>query len=270
MKKAYHISIAKPGQNQINEDCAIAQESLIAVSDGAGGGGVYAELWSAYLLDNLPQAPITSFSELDKWIEHIWESFYVDCEEKAKNVGGMLLNKFYEEGSFATLAAVWKTNNLCRWISYGDSVIFHYNKEEDNLEHSFTKLADFNNPPYLINCKDEPNKQGFRCGEFQITESSIVFCATDSLSHYVLMMYELSHKGRYQMELNEAQRVGSKNSLLINVASNNSIDFYKDVICKLVNCRYHQYNFRRHIGSLLRKNHIALDDFSYSIFEPPR
>ncbi|MDF9829490.1 hypothetical protein [Parabacteroides sp. PF5-6] len=268
MKKAYHISIAKPGQNQTNEDCAIAQESLIAVSDGAGGGGVYADLWSAYLLNNLPQTPITSFSELNKWTEHIWEPFYVGCEEKAKIAGGMVLKKFYDEGSFATLAVVWKTNNLCRWISYGDSVIFHYNKEDDNLEHSFTKLVDFNNLPYLINCKDEPSEQGFGCGEFQINKNSIVFCATDSLSHYVLMMYELSHTERFQMELDEAQQTVSKNSLLISVASQNNIDFYNDVISKLINCRNHQYNFQKHIGALLRKNFIALDDFSYSIFEP--
>lgn len=42
--KSFSISIAKPGQGQVNEDAAIAKENLIAVSDGAGGGGLYADL----------------------------------------------------------------------------------------------------------------------------------------------------------------------------------------------------------------------------------
>ena len=49
-----------------------------------------------------------TFEELDSWIEQIWEPFYNDCEESAKLEGGMLLDKFYDEGAFATLAAIWK------------------------------------------------------------------------------------------------------------------------------------------------------------------
>ena len=63
--KLFSISIAKLGQQQINEDAAIAKDGLIAVSDGAGGGGLYADLWSAYLLDKLPDNPITTFQQLD-------------------------------------------------------------------------------------------------------------------------------------------------------------------------------------------------------------
>ena len=36
------LSIAKLGENLVNEDAAIAKNCLIAVSDGAGGGGVFA------------------------------------------------------------------------------------------------------------------------------------------------------------------------------------------------------------------------------------
>ncbi|MCF0195861.1 MAG: hypothetical protein HUK03_01205, partial [Bacteroidaceae bacterium] len=96
------LSIAKPGQGTVNEDSAKAERNVIAVSDGAGGGGIYADLWSKYLTDNLPENPITSFEELDNWIASIWEPFYNDCEERAKTGDGMVLRKFYEEGAFAT------------------------------------------------------------------------------------------------------------------------------------------------------------------------
>ena len=66
-----------------------------------------------------------------------------------------LLNKFYNEGSCATVAAAWKTNDEeCRWIAYGDSVVFHYN------------------PPRLVSCKDPLDEEGFRSGVFHIDNAS--------------------------------------------------------------------------------------------------
>ena len=97
------VTISKLEESTINEDAVKATDCMIAVSDGAGGGGVYAERWSAYLVNHLPEIPIKSFEELDSWIEEIWEPFYNACEETAKQEGGMLLDKFYDEGSFATL-----------------------------------------------------------------------------------------------------------------------------------------------------------------------
>ena len=120
------ISLAKFEEGIINEDAAIAKKEAIAVSDGAGGGGVFADLWSKYLVEHLPDKPIKNYKAFDKWIDGIWEPFYNDCEEKAKAEGGMFLNKFYDEGSFATLVAVWKNG---QWVSYGDSVAFCYNRK---------------------------------------------------------------------------------------------------------------------------------------------
>ena len=100
------ITIGKIGENLVNEDAAIARDRLIAVSDGAGGGGVFADLWARYLVEHLPAGPVVDYQSFDEWIDGIWEPFYNDCEEKAKAEGGMLLNKFYDEDSFATLVAV--------------------------------------------------------------------------------------------------------------------------------------------------------------------
>ena len=69
--RARAISIEKPNQATINEDAVKATIDFIAVSDGAGGGGIYADKWSAYLVDNLPTQPILTFSELDAWVESI-------------------------------------------------------------------------------------------------------------------------------------------------------------------------------------------------------
>ena len=160
------ITISKELRGGINEDAALATSDYIAVSDGAGGGGLFADKWSQYLIQNLPSEPVTDFKGLDKWIDGIWEPFYNDCESKAKKEGGLFLKKFYDEGSFATLVAVWKS---VQWISYGDSVAFCYDFKTGLLQHSFGKLSEFNNPPYLINCKDPINENGFKCGQFKLS-----------------------------------------------------------------------------------------------------
>ena len=46
------LSITKFEDGLVNEDAAIVKDNVIAVSDGAGGGGVFAECWSQYLVDN--------------------------------------------------------------------------------------------------------------------------------------------------------------------------------------------------------------------------
>lgn len=265
--KSFSISLPKPGQGTVNEDASIAKEHIIAVSDGAGGGGLYADLWSAYLLEHLPETPIASFSQLDAWIDGIWESFYKDCEEKAKREGGMVLDKFYNEGSFATLAAVWKCDGGCSWMTYGDSVAFHYNKCTRLLEHSFTSLSDFNNPPYLINCKDPLKEDGFRCGKFDTDGDSIVFCATDALAHFVLMTYEIANSRLYSEELAEAKSAGTKNSVCVDSATVKPIDFGNRVINKLCRCSPYNHKFENYIKSMLEKRVIVLDDYSYAMMD---
>lgn len=247
----------------INEDAAKATTDFIAVSDGAGGGGIYADRWSAYLVDHLPAQPIQSFAELDAWIESIWEPFYNECEVMAKAAGGMVLNKFYDEGSFATLAAIWHSSDTCRWMAYGDSVAFCYNPADDTLQHSFGSLRDFGNPPYLINCKDKLSEKGFKGGVFDISPNSMVFCTSDALAHYILMMYELSHCSVFAGELREAELTGTRESAFIKNASSARIDFKKNVLQKLVNCKS-QYTFEIHLSKLIRNKLIALDDYSFA------
>ena len=256
------ISLAKFEEGIVNEDAAIARKEVIAVSDGAGGGGVFAERWSQYLVNHLPDKPIKNYKTFDKWVDGIWEPFYNKCEDEAKKIGGLFLNKFYDEGSFATLVAVWK-NGL--WISYGDSVAFCYNKKTGELQHTFGRIVEFNNPPYLVNCKDPTDKKGFKRGKFDINEDCIVFAASDTLAHYILMMYEIAHKDKYEGELQEAIEVQTKDSNFIKAAMRlREIDFDKDVIQKLENCE-HPQQLKLHIERLKRWGFIGHDDYSLAI-----
>ena len=256
------LSIPKFEEGIVNEDAGKATPEWIAVSDGAGGGGVFADRWSDYLVNHIPDTPTTDYSSFDEWIDSIWEPFYNNYEEVAKSEGGMLLNRFYDEGSFATIVVVWADG---QWISYGDSVAFCYDRKSGKLQHTFTRLVDFNNPPYLVNCKDPTDEKGFLCGKFDVNADSVVFAASDTLAHYILMMYEVSHKDHYTEELDEAIKAQTKNSNFINTAmALKKVDFEKDVINKLFNCN-NLWNFKQHLQSIRRKGLIGHDDYSIVI-----
>ena len=173
------FSINKFGEI-VNEDGILVKDNLIAVSDGAGGGGVYADEWSRYLLDSLPDNPFESFDEFDNWVNGISDAFYDEHEELAKQKGGLFLEKFYDEGSFATLAAIWKIGqNEFAWAVYGDSVAFAYNPATNSLQHSFSHLVDFNQPPHLISLISPLDRNGFKSGHFTIEPGAYVFVASE-------------------------------------------------------------------------------------------
>ena len=267
MTKTRCISLGKFEKNAINEDAGLARKSLIAVSDGAGGGGLFADKWSRHLLKNLPNEPIASAEQLDRWIGSIWETYYNRAEKSAQRLGGMALDKFYDEGSFATLAAVWRLQDgTCRWMTYGDSVVFHYDYASKVLKHSFSHLADFGMPPYLINCKDELDFSGFRTGTFQFNKNSFVFVASDALAHYVLMMYELSKHNEFSVEINEAILKNSKNSNLLKKSLSLPTDkFEKTVIDRIRKAAYDKKYYLKWLTKLSSLGLLSIDDYTLAI-----
>lgn len=270
MKTINHrsISIHKFEKNTINEDAAVSSPMMAAVSDGAGGGGVYAERWSSYLLDKLPEQPINSYEEFDTWVDGIWEVYYAQCENDAKLEGGLFLDKFYDEGSFATIAAVWKVNGGYEWLTYGDSVVFFYNHTNKTLTHSFSELRDFNNPPYLVSCNNPLKEQGFSHGVYKSDDDITAFVASDALSHYVLAAYEASHVDEFADELERAMEARTKLSdfvrRIMTVYDSPSL-FYPKVLRPLLNASCSRKRFRRRMKNLeLSKCLLSHDDFSFA------
>lgn len=133
------------------------------------------------------------------------------------------------------------------------------------MEHSFTRLADFSNPPLLVSCKDPLKADGFRCGTYHLDDTSEVFAASDALSHYVLMMYELSKRSEFESELMEVQMKQTRNSLLLQMAEKKSFDFEKDVITPLLSSAESEYTFKSLLESLYSQKVIEADDYTLAI-----
>ena len=255
------FSINKFGES-INEDAILVKDNLIAVSDGAGGGGVYADEWSRYLLECLPDKPFESFEEFDKWVNDISDAFYDEHEDLAKQKGGLFLEKFYDEGSFATLVAVWRIGkNVFAWAAYGDSVAFAYNPATNCLQHSFSNLVDFNQPPYLVSLISPLDRNGFKSGRFTLEPESYVFVASDALAHYIIARY-YSFTGD-RAELDKAIDAKSRNSSYVkSIQRLSNKDFYEDVILKLSRNATHKANSGRILQKLYKDGMIGLDDYS--------
>lgn len=264
--KAFGVTIGK--EKNYNEDSIKKSSKLIAVSDGAGGGGIFADKWSQYLLQNLYDSPISSFECMDKWVDSIWEEFYKQYEKEAQKLGSIELSKFYDEGSFATLAAIWIKDNKGYWIAYGDSVVFCYNLKTKELESSIETLSSFNNAPYLISCNEPLEPSGFKSGIFKNNNDCILFCASDALAHYILASY-FSSFSRNKLSLEEAISAKSKNSNYVKaIQQNQNLDFEKDVLNKLIRCSKNKANFKKHMEKLQRDNKIAIDDYSICFLIP--
>lgn len=267
--KCWHKSVTKFGY-EINEDFAISngKHKYIAISDGAGGGGVYAERWAKFLCEKLPHKAISEFNALDSWVDDIWEEFYNQHEEMAKTEGGMFLQKFYEEGSFATLAAMWIEGDKVHWISYGDSVVFVYNKTNKTLFSSITNLSEFNNPPFLISTSNPLNESGFKSGTLEIHDDDIMFCTSDALAHYILMMYQLDNMHIYKRDIIEAVESKTKNSNYIITAKEYIKNTnFNQILNEIIQSSRRINTFRKAMQTLSKNNLIAFDDYSISIMQ---
>ena len=262
--KVFGTSVCKPLDSLVNEDSFRVSRQLIAVSDGAGGGGLFAEKWSKYLIDNLPENPILDYNSFCLWLDELWEVFFKKYEQVSQDLGNFALNKFYDEGSCATLACVWidETSHKYSWISYGDSVIFKYNRLSKSLMYTIDNIANFNEPPFLINCIKPTKEDGFHFGQSSYDADDLIFVATDALSHYLIMMYLISCN-RLDEQILYAVNQHTKNSLVIkNALFLRNVDF-ESILYKLIRSSNNTANFKRHLYSLFNNKLISSDDYSF-------
>ena len=100
---------------------------------------------------------------------------------------------------------------------------------------------------------------------FHIDDASIIFAASDALSHYVLMMYELSKSEEFESELMELRMKRTSNSQLLQMAEKVVFKFYDDVLSPLLRSVDSEANFKELMESLYVKKLIDIDDYTLAI-----
>lgn len=92
-----------------------------------------------------------------------------------------------------------------------------------------------------------------------------MFAASDALSHYVLMMYELSKSEEFESELMELRMKRTSNSQLLQMAEKEALKFYDDVLNPLLRSVDSEADFKELMESLCVKKLIDTDDYTLAI-----
>ena len=259
--KSKSFTTHKINDPSTNEDAVRGTPNFIAVSDGAGGCGIFAERWSQYLVDNLSACSFGGFDVFNQWIDSIWEPFYNEIESELDRYDKFVGNKFQKEGSYATLAVVWHTELNINYCYYGDSSIFVFDTMQDEmLFMSAPDIATYDKSPCLINWKDLPIARAYHQGALALTTNQHAFVASDSLSCFITMAY---YAAKQADQINQFTETTSKLSAVAQSMKVYMEDksFYKDILLPLFSCDSNA-DFRALIASYVDMQLILDDDFS--------
>lgn len=182
-----------------NEDFALIDANhnksslFYAVSDGAGGCGVYCKEWAKYLAIKVPKNPqLINQSKSIDWFYKISKGFYEEVIAKQDLSDLVLQRKVFKEGSYATLVVCWIDKNTDKlfYSSIGDSCLFYFEKQNEIYQlkaiSSLNQQDDIDDSPNLLNWNIEI-KQQLPFDSFEIENDFKLILASDSLSKWILL-----------------------------------------------------------------------------------
>jgi len=179
-----------------NEDaiaCKPGGDALrFSLSDGAGGVGVLSAEWAVFLVHAQPEKYHREDQHWKDWFLKTAEAFYEQINPQQNISDPLVLQKFFSEGSFATLLYLWidtKQNQLIS-LAIGDTCLFHFsfgNDENFILKKIYPlmhhrSLDDF---PQLLNWNTlhpdwpAPYQQ-------KLEKQDIIICCTDALAKFFI------------------------------------------------------------------------------------
>lgn len=268
-----HQSIAKHDGDYAseNEDAVwvLEDKKRFFLSDGAGGTGVEAHRWSRYLLDKLPEMPIKSFDALSAWQDGIWQTYFDKIEADLKNNAPDALDKFYTEGSSATLIGVWLEGKgkgkKAHILSYGDSVVCLYREKTKEIFTNITDLSVFLESPYLLNSNDAPNEHGFY-DTWSIKKGDVLLLASDTIGQFLLgsllLLQELEkHTAFFDKIRASPQRFAAVFQELEKYYEHDA-KAWQTVLSELFECLESEEKFRAYTETLRNFGILGLDDYS--------
>ncbi len=195
---------------------------MAAISDGAGGAGLFCGPWAETLVTRLPKSPLAGLKALNQWMDGFCLTFRAEYAERSKATPARH-SKFIREGSFATLVAGWLTYRqgrvMLRWLGYGDSqmMVFDRTGRQPVLAASYpTTLSALDRAPFLLNWKDMPREASLHGGEMALPDRATVVLASDGIGQYLLLrtLASLARPASATGMLGEFQRLSGGESKL--------------------------------------------------------
>lgn len=264
--KTLVCSVPKPLHDN-SEDAFVHNNHFWAVADGAGGVGIFAAEWAKYLLEKLPPKPFAQAEEMIQWADGIWEEFYQSVDNQSLDVN--VKNKFLEEGSLATLIAVYpEGNNKIKAIAYGDSAMLLYDTKKNTLRALPDTLATYVQNPHLINWKAEILHDGIKIVDFKWTKQEQIIISSDALAQYLLLAFAcLTPQSDWETQLFELQKTHSTHRIFqfvekIGLFYEKNTDFHQAIWQPLCEAMKDETTFKTYIYQLSEQGLIANDDYT--------
>jgi hypothetical protein len=218
---------------------------VFALSDGAGGSGLFSAEWSEALVEHF----IEEFPEdLNVLLDSFWEDFVkfykFEIDDNFKRT------KFQKEGSSATLVGGKIENGNLEAISYGDSLLFHFDKEW-NLKKMLPEmnLIDFQKNPELINWKHSLKEEFVKRYSAKVETGEKIVLVSDALS---VMITALSQNG----DILETGKI----SKTVEKLRSSDMTLQK-AISKL------RENFSKSVMEFYKSGYLLRDDYSMILIE---
>ena len=168
---------------------------LAAVADGAGASGLYCGAWAETLVERLPEQPIGTIEELNRWLDGFCLEFRQTMIAQGKG-DPPKHSKFVREGSCATLAACWLSADeagvRAHWLGYGDSpiLVFDRSKGEADLVLAHPDgLAAFDRDPHLLNWTVLPDAQRLSGGTVTLPRRATLMLASDGIGQFLMLRH---------------------------------------------------------------------------------
>jgi len=241
-----------------NEDYWEHKDNLIAISDGAGGVGIFADKWAEVLVKHVPAKPFRKPEMIDEWIEEFWEEFYNKHSKLMKDPWQM--KKFDEEGSLATLAVLWQLGkSKYVYQSYGDSALFVYNKNNGELkiQDNVESVNYFSTHPALINWKTEKHATEFFFEQnINLEDTEEIILATDGIAMYIYGAY-MSFTSNIKEEVKE-----SKTLKIVEYFKENPIENFKTWMEALKNSLKSKEDFTKLTSEWYKERFLPNDDYT--------
>ena len=168
---------------------------LAAVSDGAGASGLYCGAWAEALVERLPETPLGTIEDLNRWLDGFCLEFRKSMITQCKG-DPPRHSKFVREGSCATVAACWlkagESAVTAHWIGYGDSPLLVFDRTGDEPElmqaHPGTLTA-FDRDPHLLNWTVLPEAQHLKQGMVTLPRRATVMLASDGIGQFLMLRH---------------------------------------------------------------------------------
>jgi hypothetical protein len=274
IKASIYDLIDKLDETENQDALCVDQDSSpvkLAMSDGAGGIGIYCKEWAEHLVKNQPKNPITNQEEALCWFNDLSKDFFNGLKNSLPIQSNFVSEKFYTEGSFATLLYVWYDEYTISYSGIGDTCLFYFKKI--GTSYQIQLIAPIGKQNFLT---EDPNLVNWKLSlenlivseSFHYTPGDCIILCTDSLSRRIIYQLMLLDRDSTEKCLS-TNIINSYNRdflehLRINKQLNDTSDFInylKVLFSKPIK------NYSKHLKYWIKRNELEKDDYSIIIID---